>query len=105
MKRQAPRWWIVVTCGDEENNGFIILGSVGCDTPAEWEQQWQALQLASAGAEPAMLIADKFNQQAERVDEKCINAASAARLLGRPLTELMPSATAIDLEPTLSASA
>jgi hypothetical protein len=92
-KKQSPRWWIVVTFNDEKNNGFVILGSAGWDTQAEWEQQWQALLLASGGTEePTLLAADKFGPRGARIDEKRINIASAARLLGCPPSELVLTA-------------
>ncbi|MHC8346701.1 hypothetical protein [Pseudomonas sp. RT6P73] len=92
-KGPKPSWCITITFGDEENNGFVTLGGAACDTQTEWEQHWQTILASPQGFDdPSMLVASKFDQDGERLEEQRISAATAQRLLGRPLAELLKRA-------------
>ncbi|MHC8403371.1 hypothetical protein ACYZTX_29050 [Pseudomonas sp. MDT1-17] len=92
-KTPTSRWCIAITFGDEENNGFVTLGGAACNTQVEWEQHWQAILVSPLSSDdPAMLVANKFDQDGERVEEQRISAATAERMLGRPLAELLKRA-------------
>jgi hypothetical protein len=95
MAAKAPtfRWCIAITFGDDENNGFVTLGGAACNTQIEWEQHWQAILVAPLSADdPALLVANKFDQDGARVDEQRISTATAERMLGQPLADLLKSA-------------
>ncbi|NVZ68215.1 hypothetical protein [Pseudomonas costantinii] len=72
------------------NNAFVTLGGAGWETQGEWEFQWQYIYSSPLGSEdPAMVVADKLDQDGERVDEKFVRAETVESLLDRPLAELI----------------
>lgn len=87
---KKPSWCIAITFADEENNGFVTLGSAGWETQAEWEQQWQDIRVSPLGDEdPSTLFADKLDLDGDQIDEKRVTAETVEHLLGRPLDELI----------------
>ncbi|HBO8163347.1 hypothetical protein FA101_20665 [Pseudomonas aeruginosa] len=89
-KEKKTAWCIAITFADEENNGFVTLGGAGWESQTEWESQWAQLPESPLGEQdPANLIADKLDQDGDRIDEKFITAETAEYLLGRPLAELI----------------
>ena len=112
-KEKAPVWCIAITLADEENNGFVTLGGAGWQSQAEWESRWAQVPVSPFGdKDPANLIADKLDQDGDRVDEKFITAETAEYLLGRPLAELIAEGRAntpftlrevLELHPELAA--
>lgn len=83
-------WCIAFVFCDQENNGFVTLGGAGWESEKEWDLQWQDIYSSPLGADdPAMLVADKLDQDGEQVDEKFVRAETVERLLGRPLAELI----------------
>lgn len=90
MSEKKKFWCLQVVFADELNNGFVILGGTGYLTEHEWEAAWNEIQEAPGGVDNRdNLCVDKLDQEGDQLAERFITAATAERLLKKPIDQLI----------------
>lgn len=86
-------WCIQIVYCDTKENRFLTLGGACWLTEAEWEVHWASIPESPFGSEdPAMLVADKLDDEDTIVADRYITAETASILMGKSVDDLIAEA-------------